>query len=74
MKLNCWEAMDCGRHKGGKKVDELGVCPASLEKRLDGVNGGVNGGRSCCWKKTLSHLFARSIRRDRRLTSSQGGH
>ena len=44
---NCWEAKDCGRHLGGKKVKELGICPASMEARLDGVHGGKNAGRSC---------------------------
>ena len=27
--MNCWEFMACGREKGGSKVGELGVCPAS---------------------------------------------
>ena len=26
--MNCWEFMKCGREDGGKKVDELGICPA----------------------------------------------
>ena len=47
MKLNCWEAKDCGRHPGGEKVEELGVCPATTEQKVHGVNGGINGGRSC---------------------------
>lgn len=46
-KLNCWEFKKCGRHEGGEKVHDLGVCPASNEPRLDGVHGGVMGGRSC---------------------------
>lgn len=29
--LNCWEIQKCGRHKGGKKVNELGECIASME-------------------------------------------
>lgn len=47
MKLNCWEAMSCERHPGGAKVDDLGICPAATESVLHGINGGVNGGRSC---------------------------
>lgn len=47
-KQNCWEFKQCGREPGGKMVKELGVCPASMENRLDGLNHGVNGGR-CCW-------------------------
>lgn len=44
---NCWEYRGCGREPGGGCVDELGVCPAATEVRLDGVNGGKNGGRAC---------------------------
>lgn len=51
MKLNCWEYKKCGRQPGGDKVHELGVCPASVEARVDGVNGGKNGGRTC-WVMT----------------------
>lgn len=47
-KINCWEFMGCGREPGGRQVAEMGVCPATLESRLDGSLGGVNGGR-CCW-------------------------
>lgn len=47
-KLNCWEFKRCGRQPGGARVSELGVCPAATETRVDGVNGGANGGR-CCW-------------------------
>ena len=28
---NCWEITNCGRHKGGPKVNELGECIASRE-------------------------------------------
>ncbi len=45
-KMNCWEFKKCGREPGGLHQD-LGVCPAALEKRLDGVHGGKNGGRAC---------------------------
>jgi len=47
MKTNCWEFKKYGREPNGSKVDELGVCPASTEKRLDGVYGGKNAGRTC---------------------------
>ncbi len=46
-KKNCWEVMNCGREPGGKKAQELGVCAAATDKRLDGVHGGRNGGRAC---------------------------
>jgi hypothetical protein len=44
---NCWEYMQCGREVGGRRADELGVCPAFKDIRLDGVHGGKNGGRAC---------------------------
>ena len=47
MKKNCWEFKNCGREPGGKKALELGVCPAATERRVDGTNGGLNGGRAC---------------------------
>ena len=28
---SCWEIMNCGRHKGGPKVNQLGECIASCE-------------------------------------------
>lgn len=36
-KKNCWEVLAC--KKDG--------CPAHFERRLDGIHGGVNAGRSC---------------------------
>jgi len=39
--------MKCGREPGGKKVAQLGVCPAAVEIKVDGINGGKNGGRAC---------------------------
>jgi hypothetical protein len=45
--LNCWEFKKCGREPGGEKAVELGVCPASTEKSLDGMHRGDNAGRSC---------------------------
>jgi hypothetical protein len=46
-KSNCWEIKKCGREPGGPNIDDLGVCPAALDKRLDGIHGGENGGRAC---------------------------
>jgi hypothetical protein len=48
MKMNCWEFKKCGREPGGNKNEELGICTASIEKRVQGVNNGKNAGR-CCW-------------------------
>lgn len=47
MKLNCWEYKKCGREPGGAKVNELGVCSAATDRRLDGVHGGQASGRAC---------------------------
>ncbi len=47
MKENCWEFKKCGREINGVKTAELGVCPAATEKRLDNLNSGKNGGRTC---------------------------
>ncbi len=44
---NCWEHQSCGREQGGAKTSELGVCPASIEMRLNTVHSGRNAGRSC---------------------------
>ncbi len=54
---NCWEYRHCGREPGGAHVDELGVCPAAVEERLDGVNGGHNGGRAC-WAVEDTRCYA----------------
>jgi hypothetical protein len=48
-RLNCWECKKCGREPGGKKIGELGVCPAALEILKEGVNQGRCAGR-CCWR------------------------
>jgi hypothetical protein len=47
LKTNCWEFKNCGRQPGGKQEKELGVCPAPLETKLDGVHKGKNAGRAC---------------------------
>ena len=44
---NCWEHKKCGREPGGSETESLGVCPAAVESRLDGVHGGRNAGRAC---------------------------
>lgn len=46
-KQNCWEFKKCGRELGGVNAGELGVCPASMETRTNGINHGKNGGRAC---------------------------
>lgn len=43
-KLNCWEYTKCGR---GPNDSGAGTCPVAAETSADGINGGVNGGRSC---------------------------
>ena len=47
LKKNCWDFKKCGREAQGPNSAELGVCPAYVENRLDGVHGGMNAGRSC---------------------------
>jgi hypothetical protein len=48
IKMNCWEFKNCDREPGGRKVHELGECPAATEAKVNGIHGGKNGGR-CCW-------------------------
>ena len=47
IKICCWEFNKCGREPGGRNAVKMGVCPASIDARLDGINGGINGGRAC---------------------------
>lgn len=47
MTINCWEFKKCGREPGGIKAEDLGVCLAATEKKLNGVHGGKNAGRAC---------------------------
>lgn len=47
--MNCWEYRDCGRELGGRRAEELGVCPAALFQAADGYLGGTNGGRACAF-------------------------
>jgi len=51
-KKNCWDVMECGREPG----NEGPVCPAATAYRLNGIHGGVNGGRSC-WMVAGSFCF-----------------
>jgi hypothetical protein len=44
---NCWEFIQCKREPGGKNVGKLGICPAAMAVRSDGLNSGTNGGRIC---------------------------
>lgn len=46
-RVNCWEAMCCGREPGGSKVDELGICQATIGLQNNGVNDGIASGRIC---------------------------
>jgi hypothetical protein len=46
-KLNCWEYMKCERQHGGSKAGELGICPVTSNKELDGAHGGIAAGRAC---------------------------
>lgn len=55
LKLNCWEFKQCGRQPMGEKIDELGVCPVTLETRVNGINDGKNGGRAC-WAVSRSQI------------------
>jgi hypothetical protein len=51
MSQNCWEFKKCGRQPGGSRVADLGVCPASIDAKASGLNGGAKGGR-ICWALT----------------------
>jgi hypothetical protein len=55
-KSNCWEFMKCGREPRGKHAKELGVCRAATFSSVDGLNGGVNGGR-ICWAIAGTYCF-----------------
>jgi rubrerythrin len=46
-KSNCWEFKRCGRQPAGIYEHGLGVCPVTLERRLDGIHDGVSAGRAC---------------------------
>lgn len=46
-KQNCWEVKQCGREPGGGNNRESGICPSTVEKKLDGTHGGSNAVRAC---------------------------
>lgn len=46
-KKNCWEFMNCGRHPGGPRTRDLGVCPVTTHENLHGAHDGRNAGRAC---------------------------
>lgn len=50
-KQNCWEFLKCGREPKGTNASALGVCPASLPGKGNGLNNGKNRGR-ICWDIT----------------------
>ena len=58
--------MKCGREPRGEKAARSGICPASIDTSMDGLNGGKNGGR-ICWavsgtfcSKTIQGLYAKT--------------
>ncbi len=46
-KLNCWEYKKCEMQPGGEKAKLHGSCPAAIDERINGINGGENAGRAC---------------------------
>ena len=64
-KLNCWEALKCGLEPGGKYAKEFGVCKATIDTAVDGVNCGKNAGRAC-WAilGTLCHEEGKPKKQD----------
>ena len=46
-KTNCWEFNKCGREPGGARIKSLGVCATATNSTVNGLNGGINGGRLC---------------------------
>ena len=47
MKKNCWEFMKCEWQPVHSKIDEIGVCPAVVDNRFNGLHDGKNAGRVC---------------------------
>jgi hypothetical protein len=47
MKKNCWEHTNCERQPGGRRAQDLGICPVTTNQELAGVHGGQNAGRAC---------------------------
>ncbi|MGJ5815835.1 two-CW domain-containing protein [Paludibaculum fermentans] len=48
---NCWDVKKCGRQPGGSRSADLGICPAAVDEKASGLNGGQSGGR-VCWALT----------------------
>jgi hypothetical protein len=46
-KVNCWEFRNCGRQPGGENVEDLGLCAAATTSIMEGIHGGIKGGRAC---------------------------
>jgi hypothetical protein len=46
-RINCWEFKKCGRGPEGSHIHDLGICPATTTKNLNGLHGGTNAGRAC---------------------------
>jgi hypothetical protein len=44
---NCWEFKKCGREPGGEKAEQTGTCQVAIATFVNGLNGGINGGRIC---------------------------
>lgn len=63
---NCWEIKRCGREPEGINANKLGVCPAALPNRYDGINQGKYGGR-LCWAVTGTFNKDIQERGDKRL-------
>ncbi len=46
-RINCWEYMKCGRSPENQKRTQCKKCPATMETSFNGMNEGLNAGRSC---------------------------
>ncbi len=57
-KPNCWEYMKCGREPGGENIAELGICRSASDESLNGINSGINGGRTC-WNIAGTFCFGK---------------
>lgn len=63
-KVNCWEYMKCSRGP----EQETAICPAASDRSFNGMNDGINAGRSC-WlvagtacKGSPSGIFAKGFK------------
>ena len=45
--MNCWEHKGCGREPGGRRADELGICPVTVMEEFEGAHDGKRAGRAC---------------------------